>query len=84
MLNNTLRLNFCCLKIIHILHPCYPKTIGPILKKAKNRCLSIDDIMQLVITKMKMKMKNRSRRYNINRPSSRHGLKYSTIKSFLL
>ena len=34
MLSNTLRLNFCYLKIIHILHPRYhPKIIGDILKK---------------------------------------------------
>ena len=28
-----------------------------------------------------MKMKNRSHRYNINRPGTRHGHKYSNIKS---
>ena len=33
MLSNTLRLNFCYLKIIHILHTLYhPKTMGHILK----------------------------------------------------
>ena len=33
MLSNTLRLNFCYLNIIHILHPCYyPKIIGHIQK----------------------------------------------------
>ena len=33
MLSNTLRLNFCYLKIIHIFHPRYhPKVIGHILK----------------------------------------------------
>ena len=30
--------------------------------------------------KMKMKMKNISHRYNINRPWSRHGHKYSKYK----
>ena len=36
MLGNTLRLNFCCLKITHILHPRYhPKIVGHILKVSK-------------------------------------------------
>ena len=41
MLNNTQRLNFCYLKIIHILHPRYhPKMAGHILKnKQKNKCV---------------------------------------------
>ena len=30
--------------------------------------------------KMKIKIKNRSQRYNINRPRSRHGQKYSKYK----
>ena len=32
---------------------------------------------------MKMKMKNRSQRYNINRPRSRHGNKHSKYKKCL-
>ena len=32
---------------------------------------------------MKMKMKNRSHRYDINRPRSRHGHKYSNYKKCL-
>ena len=38
-----LRLNFCHLKIIHILHPHYhPKIIGHILKnKPKNKCVCV-------------------------------------------
>ena len=67
MLSNTLRLNFSYLKIIHILHPCYyPKIIGHILKKKlKNKCVFIRDITRLITKKMKMKMKNRSHRYDI-------------------
>ena len=42
MLNNTLRRNFCHLKIIHILHPCYhSKTIGHIKNKQKNKYVGI-------------------------------------------
>ena len=33
--------------------------------------------------KMKMKMKNRSHRQDINRPTSRHGHKYSKYKKCL-
>ena len=78
MLSKTLRLNFCYLKIIHILHASYyPREIGDVLKnKQKNKFLCIRDIMRLVIMKMKMKMKIRSHKYDINRPRSRHGHKY--------
>ena len=56
---STLRLNFCYLKIIHILHPSYHlKIIGHILKtKQTSKCVCIHDITQLVIMKMKVKMK---------------------------
>ena len=65
MLSNTLRLNFCYLKIIHILQPRYhPKIVGYILKnKPKSECVCIHEIMRLIV--MKMKMKNRSHRYNL-------------------
>ena len=85
MLSNILRLNLCYLKIILIFHPCYhPKIIGHILKnKPKNKCVCIHEMMRLIVTKMKMKMKNRSHRYDINKPSSRHGYRYSKYKKFL-
>ena len=77
MLSNTPRLNFCYLKVIHILHQYYhPKVIGHILKnKQTNRvclhvcqtneakCVCIHHIIRLII----MKMKNRSHRNDINR-----------------
>ena len=49
------RLNFCFLKIIHILHPRYhPKIMGHILKnKQKNKCVCIHELTLLI-----MKMKN--------------------------
>ena len=41
--------------------------IGHILKnKQKNKCVCVDDIMRLT------KMKNRSHRYDINRPTITH------------
>ena len=39
--------------------------------------------MQLIIMKMEMKMKNRSYRYDIDKPNSRHGQKHSKYKKFL-
>ena len=45
MLTNTLRLNFCYLKIIHILHWRHLKITELILKnKQKNKCLYIHEI----------------------------------------
>ena len=46
MLSNTVRLNYCYLKIIHILHPRYhPKIIGHILKnEQKNKCACFHEI----------------------------------------
>ena len=82
MLSDTLRLNFGYLKIIHILHPRYhPKIIGHTLKISKKTC--IHEIIQLIIMEMKMKKKIRSHRYDINRPMSRHGHKYSAYKTCL-
>ena len=41
-LSNTLRLNFCCLKIIHFFHPdCHPKIIGDTLKNEQKTSASV-------------------------------------------
>ena len=57
-----MRLNFRFWTIIHILHPRYhPKIIEHILKnEQKSKRIFIREITQLIIKKMKMKMKNRS------------------------
>ena len=67
MQSNILRLNFCYLKIIHILHHRYhPKIIGHTLKnKRKNTCVCIQKDIRIIIMKMKMKMKNRLYKYDI-------------------
>ena len=69
MLRSTMRLNYCYLKIIHILHPRYhQKLIGHILKhKKENKCVCIHKIILLIVMKMKMKVKNRSHRYDTKR-----------------
>ena len=84
MLSNTLRLNFCYLKIIRILHlGCHPKTTGYFLKnRQKNKFVCVHEI-RLIIMKMKMKMQNRSHRFDIKRPRSRHWHKYSKHKKCL-
>ena len=86
MLSNNSRLNFCYLKIIHILLPRYhPNKTGHILIKNKqnNKCVRIHDI-QLIIMKIKKKMKNRLHRYDINRPRSRNEHKYNGYKKCLI
>ena len=73
------------MKIIHILDtPYHPKIIGHILKnKQKNKCVCIHEIIRLTIMKMKIKMKNRSHRHDINRPILRHGHKNSKDRKCL-
>ena len=83
MLSNTLRLNFWYLKIMHILHPRYHlKIIGHILKN-KQKCVCFHEIIRLIIMKTEMKIKNRPHRYDIHRPRSRDGHKYSKYKKCL-
>ena len=62
-------MNFCHMKIIYTFHlRYYPNIIGHILgNKQKNNCVCIHDIIRFIIMKMKMQMKNRSHRYDINR-----------------
>ena len=87
MLSITLELNFCYLKIIRILHPCYHrKIIGHIIKnKQTNKCVCIQEIIWLIIMKMKIKMKKRSHRYTTYiRPTSRHGDKCRKCKKWLI
>ena len=43
----------------------------------------IHEIIRLIIMKLKMKMKNRSHRYDIKRLRPRHGHKYSKYKKYL-
>ena len=51
-------------EIIHILHSRYHlKIVGHILK---NKYFCIHDIIRLIIMKMKIKMKNKSHRYDTN------------------
>ena len=48
-----------------------------------SKCVCIHEIIPLIIMKMKMKLKKKSQRYDINRPSSRHGQKYRKYKKCL-
>ena len=55
--------------------------MGHVLKnKQKNKCVCIHEIILLSNMKMNINMKKRSHRYDINRPRSRHGHKYSKYK----
>ena len=66
--DHTLMLNFCYLKIMHILQPRYhPKIIGNVLKtNQNNKCVCIYQTIRLIIIQIKMKMKDRSHRYDLN------------------
>ena len=81
MLSKTLRLNFCYLKVIHIVHPHYHgNMMGYILRNnQKEKCVCIHEIKRLIIMKMKIRMETRSHRYDINR----HGHKFSKYKKCL-
>ena len=71
MLSNNLSMNFCYLKIVHILYTRYhPKIIFYKINKRTN--VLVHEIILLIIVKMKIKTKNRSHRYDINRPRSKH------------
>ena len=74
MLSNSLRMNFCYLKNIHILHPRYhPEAIGQFLKNQQNiKCVCVHAIVWLIFGKMKMKMKHSLHIYDINSPRSRY------------
>ena len=73
---NMKRSNFCDF-CVSIFYPHYhPKIKRHTLKnKQKAKCLH-----EIIIMKTKIKMKSRSHRYNINRPRSRRGQKYSGYK----
>ena len=56
------------------------------LSYTNNRIMKITSVsvfIPLIIMKMKIKLKNGSHRYDINRPRSRNGHKYSKYKKFL-
>ena len=48
--------------------------------KLKNKCVCVHEIIRVIRMKMKIKTKNRSFRYDINRPRSAHRHKYSKYK----
>ena len=78
-LSNTLRLNFCYLKITHFLHP--PSTNH---RRHSKKCTQNKYVFNwgYIINgnEIMLKMKNRSYRYDINRPRPRHGHKYTKYK----
>ena len=78
---NTLRLNFHYLKIIHFLHPSllYRNT-KRYSQKCSKKSTCFNDVMWSIIMKIKLKMKTRSQRYNINRPGSRYEHKFTEYK----
>ena len=49
----------------------------------KKTYVCLNEGIWLMTTKMRLKMKNRSRRYDINRPRPIHGHKYPRYKMYL-
>ena len=80
-----MRLNFCYWQIIHVFHQRYhTKVIGHTLKINKNnKYVCIHGIIRLIMMKMEMKMKNRSHRYETNRPKPRHS-KYKKCLNIMM
>ena len=59
-LSNTLRLNFCYLKIIRFLYPRYhPKIIGNTLKNVQKTSTPVKWVYMIMTMKVRLKMKNR-------------------------
>ena len=50
---------------------------------SKNKCVGFDDFIWLLTMKMRLKMKNKSQRYDLNRPRPRRGHKYTKYKMCL-
>ena len=49
----------------------------------KNNCICFDNVMWLMTMKMRLKIKSKSQRYDINWPKPRHGHKYTKYKACL-
>ena len=83
-LNNTLRLNFCYLKTFLLCSSTLSSKNNRIYKKcAKYKCACFTDVIRLMTIKVRLKMKNRLQRYNINRPKPRHRSKYTNYKMYI-
>ena len=52
-------------------------------KCTKNKCVCFNEVIWLMTMKVRLKMKSRSHRYDINRTKLRHGHKYSKYKMWL-
>ena len=81
-LSNNLKLNFCYLKIICFLHQYYHQKITRDIKKKKCDCFN--DAMLVMAMELRLKTKNGSQRYKINKSRPRHGSKYTKYKTVLV
>ena len=81
-LSNTLVLNFCYLRFICFFSSTlsFKHNRKYSKKSTKNKYGCLNAYMWLMTMKMRLKMKNRSSRYDINRPKPRHGHKYTKYK----
>ena len=72
----------CYLKIIRFLHlrQLPSKNNKTYSKKSTKTSVCLKDVISLMTMKMRLKMKNRSHRYDINRPTPRYGNKHTKYK----
>ena len=72
------------MKIIYFLYPRYcPKIIADIVKNVQKLSMFLQ-MRQLMTMKLRMKLKNGSHRYDIDRPRPRHGQRYTEYKMCLI
>ena len=50
-------------------------------KSAKSKFVCFNDVIELMTMKIRLGIKNRSQRYDINRPKPGHGHKYTKCKT---
>ena len=79
-LNNTPRLKFCYVKVIYFFYLYYhTKLIWGILTYVQKTNVRFNEIIWLIIMKMKIEMKKWSHKYDLNTTWLRHGYEYTMI-----
>ena len=79
-LSNPLRLNFCYSLSSAMLSP-KNKIKGDSKKCTKNKYFCLNEDIWLMTMKVRLTMKNRSHRYDVNRPRPRHGHKLTKYET---
>ena len=81
--SSTLRLNFFFYYLLPSFTLSSKNNQRYSLKCAKNKLVCFNSVLWLTEMKMRLKLKSRSQRYDVNRPRLRHGHKYTKYKMCL-